>query len=508
MIVLIIFSIILISPAPWIDGAAIRTVEKNSSAELGGMISASPNTPPRQREIITAINGNHVDTAASYYALEKNIPANISVQIQTNKRTYRLITKEQGYLGLDVYDAPTTNLRKGLDLQGGTRVLLKPEKNLAPADLEILISNMMQRLNVFGLTDVVIRAATDLSGSQYILVEVAGSNSEEVKDLLAKQGKFEAKIGNDTVFVGGRDLTYVCREAQCSGIDPQRGCGTQSDGSYACGFYFTITLSEEAAKRQAAATSKLDVISTGGDPYLSRPLNLYLDDSLVDTLNIAASLKGQAATQISISGSGKGTSQNAAVDDTLANMKKLQTVLITGSLPVKMEIVKTDNISPVLGQEFTSNAIWMTLLAILAVAIVLVLIYKKLVLAVPILITMLAEVIILLGFAAFVGWNIDLAAIAGILVAVGTGVDDQVVITDETISGESRRTVGWKQKMQNAFFIILVAYFCLVVAMIPLFYAGAGMIKGFALTTIVGVTIGVLITRPAFSKFIEVLVNE
>ena len=115
----------------------------------------------------------------------------------------------------------------------------------------------------------------------------------------------------------------------------------------------------------------------------------------------------------------------------------------------KMEIVKTDNISPVLGKEFVSNAIWMTLLAILAVAIVLVLIYRRLVLAIPILITMLAEVIILLGFAAFVGWNIDLAAIAGILVAVGTGVDDQVVITDETISGESRRTVGWKQKMQN-----------------------------------------------------------
>ena len=94
MLALILFSIILISPAPWIDGAAVRTVEKNSSAELGGMISASPNTPPRQREIITAINGNAVDNAATYYALEKDIPANISVQIRTNKKTYRLITKK------------------------------------------------------------------------------------------------------------------------------------------------------------------------------------------------------------------------------------------------------------------------------------------------------------------------------------------------------------------------------------------------------------------------------
>jgi len=33
-------------------------------------------------------------------------------------------------------------------------------------------------------------------------------------------------------------------------------------------------------------------------------------------------------------------------------MKKLQTVLITGSLPVKLNIEKIDTISPVLGDEF------------------------------------------------------------------------------------------------------------------------------------------------------------
>lgn len=39
--------------------------------------------------------------------------------------------------------------------------------------------------------------------------------------------------------------------------------------------------------------------------------------------------------------------------------------------------------------------------------------------------------------------------------------------------------------------------------MLPLFWTGAGMLKGFALTTIVGVSVGILITRPAFADIIR-----
>ena len=39
-------------------------------------------------------------------------------------------------------------------------------------------------------------------------------------------------------------------------------------------------------------------------------------------------------------------------------------------------------------------------------------------------------------------------------------------------------------------------------------FAGAGLLRGFAITTMIGVTNGVLITRPAFSKMIEVLLKD
>ena len=41
--------------------------------------------------------------------------------------------------------------------------------------------------------------------------------------------------------------------------------------------------------------------------------------------------------------------------------------------------------------------------------------------------------------------------------------------------------------------------------MIPLLWAGAGLLTGFALATIAGVTVGVLITRQAYATVLEVL---
>lgn len=554
--VFIIMSLAAIHPVVS-EGVAIRSVLLNSSANLAGIPQPKPNIQPVARERIISINNQPVKDLEDYYNYVSKLSLNKSVQIKTTRALYKLVTKERfdtiqlneteeknitetvekniilngtnvtinetitrvivvpktiqvskgtEDIGLRVYDAPKTNIRKGLDLQGGTRVLLQPESKLSSYDMGVLIDNMKERLNVYGLSDIVIRNANDLVGNQYIVVEIAGATEEEIKNLLAKQGKFEAKIGNITVFRGGQDIVYVGRSANEARVETCNPSGSQ----YACRFTFAITLSQEAAQRQAEATKDLEVVydpSSGQRNYLSKKLELYLDDTKVDELNIGADLKGQAQTQIAISGPGVGFTQQEATFNSLENMKRLQTILITGSLPVKLSIVKTDAISPVLGEQFIKNAILMSLFAILAVAVVIAIRYRKLLIALPILITMLSEVIILLGVAAFIGWNIDLAAIAGILVAIGTGVDDQIVITDETLKGETATIYNWKEKVKRAFLIIMLAYATVVVAMIPLIFAGAGLLKGFAITTIIGVTIGVFVTRPAYSAFVEIVLK-
>ena len=44
--------------------------------------------------------------------------------------------------------------------------------------------------------------------------------------------------------------------------------------------------------------------------------------------------------------------------------------------------------------------------------------------------------------------------------------------------------------------------------MLPLLFAGAGLLKGFALTTILGFTAGVFVTRPAFAVIIQALLES
>lgn len=434
----------------------------------------------------------------------------VNVTKQVPKTKENIIGKKD--LGLQVYSKPTTNLKKGLDLEGGTRVLLQPEKRVSEEDLTIIIDNLKQRLNVYGLSDLVVRSAGDfVSDTQYIVVEIAGANEQEVKDLIGKQGVFEARIGNVTAFRGGQDIKNVCRTPECSfAVSPYRGC-SQNAELWACTFQFSITLSREAAERQAAATRNLDVLpgGSGGEGVLSQNIDFYLDNELVDSLTIAAGLKGNAETNIAISGPGSGKTELDARTDSAKNMRKLQTILITGSLPVKLDVVKTDSISPLLGKEFIKNILFTGFVAILSVAIVLWIRYRQVTLSLTILFTMVSEIILTLGLAAAIGWNIDLAGIAGILVAVGTGVDDQIVITDETLRGsKEERYTSWKDKFKKAFFIVLSAYIITVVGMLPLISAGAGLLRGFAITTILAITFGVFVTRPAFGVIIEKLLYQ
>jgi preprotein translocase subunit SecD len=555
LIVALLVALLVISPQFNDDGVAIRAVAKDSPAALATplpMQSPDVGAKPTQREILLSLDGQPINSVADYYAFEDGLEINQTVLAKTNERVYRLTTQaltrqivtnqteiivvEEFYnettnettqvtqevpvieeeilgvasLGLTVYERPTNNIRKGLDLEGGTRVLLALENQVSPEDLESMLDTIRQRLNVFGVSDVIVQSVSDFTGETYVLVEIAGVSEGEIQEILSQQGKFEAKVGDSTVFTGGDDVRYVCRSADCSGLDPNFGCQQSGANSWTCGFFFNIALSQEAAQRQADATRPLDVVAgPGGQQYLSENLSLFLDNELVDELAIGSTLQGNALTDITISGSGSGPTRNAAEENTYEQMKQLQTVLITGSLPVKLEIIQTDTISPALGQDFLENAMLIGVLSILAVVVIISARYRKFKVAIPTIIAMVSEVILILGFAALIGWRLDLAAIAGIIIAVGSGVDDQIVIVDETLSRQRKnKDMTFATKLKAAFFIIFTAYFTTMVAMLPLWGSGAGLLKGFALTTMVGVSMGVLITRPAFARIVEILYGK
>ncbi len=484
---------IFITPNFLQNGVVIKSVETNSTAFEQGL---------RQNQVITAIDGQAIKNAEDYSNIihqKFTSGEKIKIVVTTTDSDFPIYSDSPP--NITVADIPKTNLKKGLDLSGGARALVKAEDHeLTTSEVNDLVSIITNRFNVYGISDMTIRPIHDLAGNNYVQIEIAGATPKDLEDLISQQGKFEAKIGDDVVFIGGdKDITSVARGGQESGIS---SCTQSSEESYSCEFKFVVYLSQVAAERQADITKDLDINSTAQGDYLSKKLDLYLDDKLVDSLLIGKSLKGIAETRIQISGSGSGPTKLDAYNSAQEQMNKLQTILITGSLPFKLQIVKLDTISPTLGDNFTKYIFYAAIAALILVSLIIFLRYRVKSSVIPLLICT-SEITIILGIAALIKWDLDLPSIAGILAAIGTGVDDQIVILDE--AKQERQTLSIKERMKRAFTIILGAYFTSVVSLLPLWWAGAGLLRGFVFTTLIGITIGVLITRPAFADIVKLI---
>jgi preprotein translocase subunit SecD len=492
VLALSLLSIFGMPPTFFQKGVLITSVGTNSSAFEQGL---------RQGQIIIGIDGKTISNLEDFSnALKGKFESSENTKIIFTTKDSEVILFIDNPPEITVSDIPKTSLKLGLDLAGGSRALIKAQdKTLSSDEINDLVVITSNRLNEFGLTDLKVLPISDLNGNHFMLIEIAGATPKDLEELVSKQGKFEAKIGNQTVFVGGKDkdITSVCRgDPTCAGI---QACQLYESG-YNCRFTFSIFLSEEAANRHAGITDKIPINETTPE-YLTQPLDLYLDDKLVDSLLIGEGLKGRVTTQIAISGSGTGKTREDAYKDAEASMKKLQTILITGSLPYKLEIVKLDTISPLLGKEFLDSIFLAALVAVIAVALIIFLRYKRFKSSAALLVNTISEIVVTLGVASFIGWNIDLPSIAGILTSIGTGVDDVIVVIDE--SRQQGTSLTLKQRVKRAFAIILGAYFTTFVSLIPLLWVGAGLLKGFAITTLIGISVGVLITRPAFADMIK-----
>ncbi len=180
--------------------------------------------------------------------------------------------------------------------------------------------------------------------------------------------------------------------------------------------------------------------------------------------------------------------------------KTISSILTGGALPVHVIVGTPTTIPPTLGKHFELISGEAAVLAIIAVSMVITIRYRKAFLIVPIILTTLTELFIIVSIIGLIG-TIDLAAVAGMIAVIGTGVDAQIIITDEILSG-SESTM--KIRLGNAFYIIWSDAALLVIAMLPLLFSVSLVdIIGFSESTILGALLGVLITRPAYGAIVS-----
>jgi len=209
-------------------------------------------------------------------------------------------------------------------------------------------------------------------------------------------------------------------------------------------------------------------------------------------------------SQLTITGNANGEANaNARLDDLLV-------ILESGSLPIPIDSISTESISPYLGKDFLNYSLLIGIIAIFLVSVVLFIRYKYLKLALPIILTASSEIIILLGLLALINFRLDLAAVAGILATIGTCADSSIIIVDELLKGkahhrevaEGHTQESLKAKIKHAFFIVFASASTVIATMLPIVIMGGGISKliGFAVTILLGTMIGILIARPVYSQ--------
>lgn len=182
--------------------------------------------------------------------------------------------------------------------------------------------------------------------------------------------------------------------------------------------------------------------------------------------------------------------------------KTIASILSGGALPVSIVVGTPAPIPPTLAKHSLKTSAIILTIAVVAIAIFITIRYRKAFLIVPILITTLMELFIIVSIIGLIG-TIDLSAVAGMIAVVGTGVDAQIIITDEVLARKGIQATA-KTLLGNAFYIVWADALLLVIAMLPLFFSTSLVeVIGFSESTIIGALLGVLITRPAYGAIIE-----
>ena len=340
------------------------------------------------------------------------------------------------------------------------------------------------KLNSLGLKDIPVRTV----GEDYILIDFAGIDLATAKDIAEKPGKFEIRIqttGNESEHVlYGESITSV-------GIP----------GFHDNQWHTSFTLDEEGALALQKAAIEVGAIDNPEDHYL----DMYLDEKLI----YSAPLSSSAAARLKTTPIYSWEASTGSDDEAKAEAQALQVHLRAGALPVNVVLVGSGHVDATLGSQFKTEALIAGLISLLAVAGVVYYRYRRPEILVPMVGTSISEVIMILGVAAAINWQLDLAAIAGVIAAIGTGIDHLVIITDEVLyEGRLPPTKVFASRIGKAFNIIFGAAATTIIAMSPLVVMGFGSLKGFAITTIIGVFIGVVIARPVYGVVIKELLRK
>ena len=310
-------------------------------------------------------------------------------------------------------------------------------------------------------------------GNDRILVELPGlDNPDRIKTLLGKTANLtfrfvtqneEESFGTEKLsFQDGTDDAIVSKRIILSGdnlVDAQPRMDNQSNQTVV-----SFSLDRVGAKKFAKATSS----------GVGKRLAIILDGKIISAPNIVEPIIG---------GSGQITG-----DFTFQTATDLALLLRSGALPAPMKIIEERTVGPDLGQDSINAGILSLIIGFILVVLFMLGKYKIFGLIANI--TLITNLLLLIGVLTLFEATLTLPGIAGIILTVGMAVDANVLIFErikEEIKNENNKIIAFDSGYLKSRSTILDANITTLIAATILFILGSGPVKGFALTLGVGI---------------------
>ena len=307
-------------------------------------------------------------------------------------------------------------------------------------------------------------------GEKRILVELPGlKDPERIKKLLGKTAQLNfrlvsdnAEFGSDELISENGETLNVSKRIVMSGenlIDAQPSIQNQQNEP-------AVSFSLDRLGAQKFGRTTTDNVG--------KRLAIVLDGKIISAPNINEPI----------------TSGNGMISGnfTFQEATDLALLLRSGALPTPLEIVEERTVGPDLGEDSIRSGI--TSLIVGFILVIFFMLYKYKLFGLVANISLVANLLMLVGVLTILEATLTLPGIAGIILTVGMAVDANVLIFErikEELKTEKSIIHAFDSGYSRAKITVLDANITTLIAAVILFAFGSGPVKGFAITLGIGI---------------------
>ncbi|TSC93967.1 MAG: preprotein translocase subunit SecD [Candidatus Berkelbacteria bacterium Licking1014_85] len=379
---------------------------------------------------------------------------------------------------------------KGLDINGGSQLIYameleKIEKNQQAQASESALNIIRKRVDSLGVSEPSIQTAT-IEGKKTIIIELPGINDvNQATEVVGKTAYLEFQeqtidgSGGDGVNSAWKKTGLTGKNLKRSSVEVTGG----GQGSKSLKVEPTVTLEfdGEGSKLFEEITSR----------NVGKPVAIVIDNQVVSAPKVETTITGGNAI---ITGMGD-----------LKEAKNLSISLNSGALPVPLKLISQRTIGAQLGDESISKSIYASIIGIFLIIIFMIIQYRFAGIIASV--SLMIYTIIIIAIYKLIPVTLSLAGIAGFILSIGAAVDANILIFERT-KEELRLGKGVKTAIEEGFKrawpSIKDSNVSSIITAIILIWFGTGIIKGFAVTLLIGILVS-MFTAITISQTLRLL---